>query len=260
MRCLTVLTVLLLAGCSFQPPVFMALADYQARVDDLVRDQDSRITAAQRDRAIADAVRQYSDARADTVVEDVTGDGGRALALPSGWVAGFSAITSVEYPTGSMPPDRVDAYYLYQPAGNVAQQVVMPVAVADGSKARITYTAPHKVMKTQDTVPSQDAEAVGWYAAATLCDQLAAIYAGSSDSTIQSDSVDHESKTGHYLRLAKEYRQLYASHLGVQTPGRSGRGGSGAQVQPAGAVAELGDDAGRLTHVGNALYPVTWRR
>lgn len=236
----------------------MALSDYQTRVDDLVRDQDNRISDAQRDLAIQDAVRHYGGVRPRTVVEDVTGAGSRTLALPSGW-ADSSRIISVEYPVGEMPPELAQDWYRYQPPGKTAAQLVMPEQVPADAIVRITFTAPHKLMVTLDTIPAPDAEAVAYYAAATLCDQLAAVYAGSGDATIASDSVDHESRTDYFLRLAREYRALYGTYMGVPTPGRGNNaaaGDAGNRVRPAGAVTAIGDDRRWLTHDADGmLYP-----
>ena len=263
LRFLFIALCVLAAGCSVRPVLpAMALSEYQARVADLVRDPDSRITAAQRDGALADAARQYSEVRPLTYREDVYGGGNRDLVMPDFWVADASELISIEYPVGDKPPSMLetDEYYIYVHPSS-AQHIIMPVAVPRGTWARVTYHRPHWLNAETDTIPERDAAAISWYAAAILCDQLAAVYAGSGDATIQADSVEHESKTQHYLRLAKEYRQLYATHLGVPVPGRRGAGAGGASpVRPAGAVAQISDDRRWLTHDDDGLLSPDRRR
>ena len=53
------------------------------------------------------------------------------------------------------------------------------------------------------------------YAAATLCDQLAAFYANETDSTIAADSVRQTSKADAYAKRARDFRKFYSDFIGV---------------------------------------------
>lgn len=191
------------------------LSDYQTLVDDLVRDDAGKIGTSQRDAAIATAVIRYSDDRPRRTVADVIG-AGQMLDVPAGWVRDFSVIESIEYPVGKIPPRRIaaDRHCIYEsPDG---PQIQLLDALAAASALRVCYTVRHLVGDTDDTIPLSHREAVANYAAAILCDQLSALYANESDSTIQADSVQQGSKSAAYRSKARDYRKAYQDALGVQ--------------------------------------------
>lgn len=76
------------------------LTDVQALVDDLVRDDVSRVSPEQRDRAIGLAVEQYSKDCPRREVEDVVAAGGHRLDMP----AGALRAEAVEYPVDQAVP------------------------------------------------------------------------------------------------------------------------------------------------------------
>jgi hypothetical protein len=80
---------------------------------------------------------------------------------------------------------------------------------------RAVFTITHEVSEVDDTVPLGDREAVCCLAAASLCDQLAGLYSGDSDSTIQADSVNHQSKAGEFASRARALRKRYLDELGI---------------------------------------------
>lgn len=194
----------------------MSLADYQALVDDLVRDDTGRIVTADRDEAIARAVSRYGKDRPRVKVEDVVAPGGNYLSLPSGWQADFSSLQSIEYPIGNRPATLLDqdGYALYQTP--TTSEIHLVSAITAGQSARLSYTIRHAVDVTPaDTIRAEDREAVCCWAAALLLDQLAAWFTGSSDSTIQADSVDRRSKGGDYAARAGKLRKRYYDELGI---------------------------------------------
>lgn len=194
----------------------MALADYQALVDDLVRDDTAKITTADRDEAIARAVARYSKDRPRTKTEDVSAPGGNKLNLPSGWQTDFSDLRAIEYPIGNVPPSLLeqDSYGLYAtPSG---QEIQLVNAINAAQSVRVSYTIRHAVDATPaDTIRADDREPVCCWAAALLLEQLAAWFTGSSDSSIQADSVDRRSKSGEYAARAKSLRARYFVELGL---------------------------------------------
>lgn len=218
----------------------MSLPDYQRITDELVRDAAGKLTADERNRALAMAVARYGRDRPRTKVQDVTGDGTRALALPAAWEADFSAIRAIEYPTGNIPPTLLEDWALYQ--GTSSTVIHLASAVASGAAARVTFTIAPVLTMSADTIPAADREAVCAWAAALLCDQLAALYSNQQDSTLGADAVDHRSKATEYAARARNLRQRYHDELGID-PKRSA---------PAGVVVDLDlpSSAGgaRLTH------------
>ncbi len=193
----------------------MPLADYQALVDDLVRDDTGKIAVADRDEAIARATARYGKDRPRIKIEDVAAPGGNKLNLPAGWQTGFSELRSIEYPIGSVPPTLLDqdSYSLYStPTGDEIQIIS---AINAAQSVRLTYTIRHQLDATNDTLRGDDREPVCCWAAALLLDQLAAWFTGSSDSTIQADSVDRRSKGGEYAARAGKLRKRYFDELGI---------------------------------------------
>lgn len=198
----------------------MPLADYQTLVDDLVRDDTGKIAAADRDEAIARAVARYSKDRPKEKVEDVVAAGGNFLALPAGWQADFSEIRSIEYPVGDVPPTLIhqDDYGFYRSPTEL--KLVLVDSLPAGATVRYTYTIRHQVDVANDTIRADDREPVCAYGAAMLLEQLAAWFTGSSDSTIQADSVERRSKGADYAARARTMRTRYFDELGLD-PKRS---------------------------------------
>lgn len=219
------------------------LSDFQTLTASLVRDEEGKISVDERDQAIALAVVRYGKDRPREEVEDVTGDGTQYLDLPTLWEAGVSGLRAIEYPIGNIPPSYIEAgaWGIYNMPGSV-QRIVLQQAVGNGADARLTFTVSHIVSAVADTVPLADREAVACWAAALLCDQLSSLYSGTSDPTIQADSVQHQSKAAEFAKRANSMRARYYGELGID-PKRN---------VAAGAVVNLtlpnsqGED--RLTH------------
>lgn len=221
----------------------MSLTDYQTRTTALHRDDSGKVTAADRDGAIADALARYNTDKPRMKVEDVATTGPNVLPLPAGWVQDFSTIRSIECPIGRVPPSVVpqDRYGLYQlPNGTLQLQLLDSRNV--GTTMRVTYTFMHVLDVSTDTVPAKDREALCCWAAAQICDQLAALYANATDSTIQADVVDRSTKAHHYASRASKLRQRYFEQLGLD-PKRNVAAGVEVNLN---LPTSLGED--RLTH------------
>lgn len=191
------------------------LSDFQALTTSLVRDDTGKITNADRDTAIEEARKRYSKDRPRLKIQDVAADAANKLSRPSGWEPEFSELRSIEYPIGNVPPTLIpqDRYGLYdEPA---ATKILLLDAVNVGALLRMTYTIAHVLTGVTDTIPADDREAVCCWAAALLLDQLAAHFAGSTDSTIQADAVEHGSKAAEYARRAASLRKRYLNELGL---------------------------------------------
>lgn len=230
----------------------MALTDFQSLVADLIRDDAEKISTAQRDTAIAVAVARYGKDRPRQKVEDITAPGGNLLPFPSAWVTGISDLDMMETPLGEVPPSFVpgDAWSYYDtPSGT---EIMLASALATGATVRMTFSIPHQVDDAGDTIPLHDREAVCCLAAASLCDQLASLFSGDTDSTIQADSVNHQSKASEFAARARALRKRYFDELGIDTKANVA-GGAVVTLKP---VNSLGEQ--RLTH--GSAYKSSRRR
>lgn len=210
------------------------LPDYQTLVTDLVRDDASRITADQRDAAIAAAVLKYSGARARVLVEDIAGAAGMVIALPTAWEADFSQLASLEHPVGQVPSALIDAeaWAFYRDVDGL--KIMLAASLPPASTVRATFTGLHVLSDTVDTVPPIHREPVAKYAAALLCDQLAAFYANDTDSTIGAVHAQGQTRSQAYAARARDYRKSYQDAIGVEDKA----------AQPASAVASMKPKAG----------------
>lgn len=187
--------------------------------------------------AIEAALERYGKHRPKVVVVDLAGDGSHDLALPAGWLEGFSGIRRVEYPIGEIPETLIgpDDWYIYQsPAGLKLRLVEETPAV--GESVRLTYTA----ARLEADVVAGDLDAVASLAASICLRTLAAMFGHTSDPTIQADSVNRGSKTDEFRRLADAFEARYNAHLGIDP-----KGGTAAASAVAGAPRS---GRTRLTH------------
>lgn len=178
-----------------------------------VKDDSGRLAdPTDYDAAVVQAIKRYSMARPRLVCEDISGTGGHDLTLPAGWCAEFSTLVSIEYPVGNVPESLLDGdeWTIYQSPTGLKLRLIDAVPPATET-VRVLYSALH----SEATVPVADTEAVANLAASLCLRQLAAGYGNSNDSTIQADSVNHQSKTDEYRRLAESFEKLYAGHLGI---------------------------------------------
>lgn len=215
----------------------MSFSALQSLVDDLVRDTSERLLPDSMVRALEAARVRYSEDAPRVLLADVVAVAGAVQPVPVGWVAGVSALRSVEYPVGQYPQAMLPppAYgVVVTPLGDA---IGLQVAVTVGEPIRVAFSAPHELTETPDvcSVPPKHFEAVATWAAALLCDQLAAASAENSDSTIAADRVDYTSPAKVWAARAKAYRDRYPQLVGVPGLGQ----GEPAALRPACAEADL---------------------
>jgi hypothetical protein len=205
------------------------LSDYQALVTNFVRDDASKISTTDRDTAIASAVERYSQDRPVEKAADLVGVSGQLIALPAAWEAEFSALKSLEYPVGDVPPSLLesDAWALYRDVDVL--RIMLAASLPAASTVRAVFTVRHTLTTLVDTIPTGRREVVAKFAAASLCDQLAALYANDTDSTIGAGMVQGQTKSQAYAARARDYRKQYQDALGV----------TDRTAQPASAVGSL---------------------
>ncbi len=214
----------------------MALADHQTLVDSFTRDPSGELDDTDRDRAIGLAVVRYSTDRPRKALAQVSADAD-LVPLPAGWQEGFSSLVEVSRPSGTDGPiaaeviDTLDGPRLY-------------FCEAVSGTVIVQFTVLHTVDDDADTVPIRDREAVSRWAAGILLDQLSSARAGDQDTTLDADSVDHNSVSAEYAKRARAMRQAYFDHLSIDPK----------RTVPASAIADLDirDSRGRdrLTHGG----------
>lgn len=198
----------------------LTLADFNARVDEFVKDSVSDLASGEVDNAVLAAVKRYSRHKPQSLVDEFQGDGGYNYDLPSDWVQGFSRIIQVEYPYDQQRPNVIpqENWALFLKLVNSTQTLVLrfltfsPVA---GEYVRITYTTPHKVDDSSSTVFDNDFDAVCSLAAAYCCGALSRKYSQTSDPTIAADVVNYAAKASSYASRAKELFQAYLDQLGL---------------------------------------------
>lgn len=194
----------------------MSLADFQSRVDDLVRDKDGVISSTQRGLAIDDAVRRYSQDFPRQVTVDLTSAGGQGLALPAGWQTGYSQALAFEYPIDEVPASEIplgEVKTRQRPSGLAFE---LPESLPAAAVVRVTYTQRHAVDESTDTVPEDHRLAVCCWAAAILCGELHAYYATESAPTLGADTADHQGKSERFRTRQRDLSAQYCRDLGVQ--------------------------------------------
>jgi len=191
-------------------------SDYQTLVNQFVRDDAEQLNTGDIDGAIALALTRYSSDKPLSAVEDIVSNGTTLQPLPDGWQTGFSLLTNLEYPIGNAPATYLDPqhYRLYsEPTGLRLQTDNI---INAGQLFRASYTIRHTLDVLSTTVPDGHKLPLASFAAAILCDDLAAFYSGQGDSTIQADTVNHGDKAKKYSTRAAELRKRYFNILGVQ--------------------------------------------
>ena len=203
-------------------------AYFRELAQSIVRDDVGALTLDDSEDALQDAVSHYSRFRPRRFVEDLTAVADKVLTRDvagdlSDWDES-SAVESIEYPAGLVPPS-IEAHQTYLAPGGALSLYVEELP--QGETARVTYTARHLVAASTCTVPQSDYEAVGSWMAARLLEELAARGAAVTDSTMAADSVERNSQSRDYRALAKGYRDRFYELLGIdrrdqmRTPGAS---------------------------------------
>lgn len=193
----------------------MALADFQQLVADMVADQDTAISADVRDRAIEEARVRYSDDLPHEAIDDVTWPAQGVFGpVPAGW-GDASRVQSVEYPIGQRPTAFVFAD-AYRTSTGWGLECVR--ALPAGAVVRVSYTQPHVIDDTVDTVPLHHRLPVAQYAAYLLCQQLATRYSGERETAVGADAAKTETRARSYAARAREYRSAYYAGTGQSDP------------------------------------------
>lgn len=167
-------------------------------------------------RAIDQAVLQYSADAPQQLQVVVTGANGDTLAVPTTWVGGTSVLQWVEYPVGRAPRATLDALATQDAAGD--WQILLLVDSLVDATVRIAFTAPHVLTTETCTVPAHHENAVACWAAAELCRQLATQKGHERDATIAAAATNGSSQSSDLARRARDWDLLYRQALGLPDP------------------------------------------
>lgn len=168
------------------------------------------------ERAIAQALLQYSmDAPLQTY-EDVANVSGGLFDVPPGWVAELSTLVAVEYPIGLAPMATLEAATVRNEAGD--WQIMLLDDSLTLATVRVHYGKPHTLTTSASTVPARHENALACWAAAELCRQLATQKGHERDATISAVSSNGASQSGDLARRAKDWFAQYRIALGLPDP------------------------------------------
>ena len=208
------------------------LADIQKLTDILAIDADGRFSPEDRAAAIELALFRYSSDRPRAACETVEFDGSAFLSMPDGWQKDFSRVLEIKTECGKRVP--------FETVPSLSgEKILLSGDVHTGDVVTVWFTQRHIATETEDTVPPADREAVANWAAAFLLDGMAAGYAGSVNSTISSDSVEHGSKANNYHAQAAACRKFYRDHMGLDDK-RNAAAGTTVVVKRSGTSGRMG--------------------
>jgi hypothetical protein len=193
------------------------------RLNTILQDDATFLTAAEIDDAITMAVEQVNHDRPRRLVFDIAGDGTQDYKLPSDFQKAFSVPESVEHPAGENPPVfriRDDDWFIYEDPSQVAGEQLRlrfkgttPTAT---ETIRVTITTPYALTVSTSTFDSQTIFLALIYKSAVLAFRaIAAKFAQSADPTIDADSVDYGGRSQNYLFLAERYETNYKGVIGL---------------------------------------------
>jgi hypothetical protein len=227
----------------------MEAADFTNRLDIVLGENASMANADERGAMLDQAIRQvYSKDRPLEVVEDLDGDGTNDVALPKTWEDKFSAVRSIEYPIGEIPPVLIEDsdWQLYRTPDALKLRLLAVTPSAAADQVRLTWTRRHAA--DGSTVPDADFEAIVDMAAALCCELIARKYTQTGDPSIGADVVNYRSKGQEWSDRAKTLRANYGRHLGLGVDDSDAGGSAGVAI---GDVDErMGFGGDRLTHGG----------
>jgi len=192
--------------------------EYQDRLRSLIPNAEDELddTSATRSAVIA-AVRTYSRLKPRHLAYDYAGDSATySFDLPSTFIYDWSIVEGVEYPQGEQTPTYLDTnlFMLYGgTAGNFQLRLLQTPAT--GYTARMSYTAPHTVDNTTDTVPSADFEAICQLAASMLASELASLYGGTRKSTYEANMVNYRAKSDEWRGISRHFLLNFKMLMGI---------------------------------------------
>jgi hypothetical protein len=196
------------------------------KLRDVMRDLKNKIPQAEDElqpgsleSALRDAVFFYSRLKPRTLLELYNGDGETYdFRLPKEWANSFSKVLSVEYPAGNRTPSYIDheEFIVYYKTNDNPYLRLLSSTPKMGEQVLVELTGLHSLNKDDSTIPEAHIDPVISLAASYVADNLAAIAAGHTDSTLNSSMVNYRSKRTEYERVANQYRKRFTNFFGIK--------------------------------------------
>lgn len=184
----------------------------------LLRDagqQNPQLSDPEVKRHIQTAVNTYSIDRSLIVSYYLTGDGQTFdYPLPGKWIWGLSRVVAIEYPADSQIPVYQESIDYEIRQGSLGPQPTKFIRFklttpASDDQVWIQYTTRHEHTSEMSTIFPEDMEAVMWLAAHFAAAALAAGAAGSTESTISADVVNHRDAEQRWKSVSDGYKKMY---------------------------------------------------
>lgn len=164
--------------------------------------------------ALSHAIAEYSRRMPRKNLYDITGDGSTVVfTLPADWVEDWSVIQSVE-----SPPDQEPAYVVREEKYRVVRDIVanetvlrlrFTTAIDNGVVARVQYTA----IRQFSQIPAIHVEAVATLGAAVAAEWIATGYAQQTDTTLNVDIADRDTRSREFAARANRLRALFNAEV-----------------------------------------------
>lgn len=145
------------------------------------------------------------------------------------FVYNVSTIRGVEYPTGNNPPSLVDRNEYVVVRNSLGQTVLLflvSTPAAGTNNIRADYTAPQTLTQSGSSIPDYDFYAVCHLAASIAFDVLAAQASHEVDDSIAADARGWRYGSDVYATRAKDHRDQYYRHFGIDPDAAGGSSGS----------------------------------
>jgi hypothetical protein len=187
-------------------------SNYTDRVKALVRDDAVKLTdPGDFQEALTAALTDLNQNHPKLDIVEESGDAATYEWALANWVDGQSVIRAIEYPAGERIPVYLedDEYAMVIP-GSLRLLNLTPGAT---ETLKVSYTIPWALSTAEITVPERHFEAMCSRAAAVCCRQLAALHGQDTDSSFNGANVNNSGKLPNYLKLAKEYMQVWMDHF-----------------------------------------------
>lgn len=168
----------------------------------------------------------YGRIRPREVNADLTANGTSFLALPGGFIDGFSSLLRVESPPDKVPAEVLDPrwWYVGRDGSNVPRLVFVSNVPGNGATVRVTYTVPRLMNANAAQTTVLDADFIPFVdLAASFCaDAIAAKYARTSEPSFNADVVNYRSRAQEWRDIAKRLWDRWVQGIGASADAVAG--------------------------------------
>jgi hypothetical protein len=207
------------------------ITEWADRVSTLLGDPKPTPAAESLEDHVIAAVRKFSSDLPRITYVDYTGDGVTFdLALPAGWVSGFSRAQAVEYPQGQRPETYLDLQEvaLYPRDSAPTKIRLRDTTPAVGKTARVYYSLPWPVPTSDpaiDKISDLDFEPVCHLGAAYAALELSGDAAGHTRSSLpNADLVGEQTEHARWVTEYERHLKVYLGHVGTEEGGAPASG------------------------------------